>query len=216
MTVWIAGFVYVIAWAWLFVSIKEKDHSIPVSNDLRAAGYSLDDVTMPLFVVLLLVSVCFFPVTSSAYTVVAIETNRAEYEDGHYVRDDPGGKGQFIHRFEIDEDKGRARLTELTRVSNGTLVDQPVEYFIVSMEVGSQTPAPWLLNPNRRNQKILTLVGKPGLLATETILLGEDFFEYCKATSGRFYLATGVIKRPVSVEQDFKQRLQERRQESQR
>jgi hypothetical protein len=171
---------------------------------------------MSIVLVLLLASVGFFPNIGMAYTVVAIETNRAEYEAGQYVKDDPGGKGQFVHRFEVDEEKGRARLTELTRISNGTLIEQPVDYFIVSMEVGSQTPAPWLLNANRRGQKILTLIGKPGSLATETILLGEDFFEYCKATSGRFYLATGVIKHPVSAEKDFQQRLRERQQESQR
>jgi hypothetical protein len=40
----LAGLVYFISWLWLFTNIKENDHS----NDIRTAGYSADDVIMPL------------------------------------------------------------------------------------------------------------------------------------------------------------------------
>jgi hypothetical protein len=58
------------------------------------------------------------------------------------------------------------------------------------------------LSEGRRGQKIITLVGKPGTLATEIILLGENFFEYCKASSGRLYLSTGTVKRSITLEEN--------------
>lgn len=60
-------FPYLLSWLWLFVSIKEEHHPIPMSNDLRTAGYSGDDRIMPLFVILLVVSVCLFPIAWSVY-----------------------------------------------------------------------------------------------------------------------------------------------------
>ncbi len=54
---------------------------------------------------------------------------------------------------------------------------------------------------------MLTLVGKSGSLATEVILLGEDFFEYSKASSGRLYLATGRVRKAVSGADDTLQQL---------
>lgn len=66
-----------------------------------------------------------------------------------------------------------------------------------------------LVSENRRNQTIITLVGKPGNLATEVILLSDTFFEYCKASAGRLYLATGTARKAVELEEDTARELKE-------
>jgi len=34
-------------------------------------------------------------------------------------------------------------------------------------------------------------------------MIGENYFEYCKASSGRFYLATGVVQKSISAVEDI-------------
>ena len=133
------------------------------------------------------------------------ETGRGEYEKGVFVP----GKAEFRYRFDIDEKTGKAKLTELIRLKNNEVIQLGVDYVIIAAEDGTNLSS-LLTSPTRRKQKILTLVGKPGSLATEMILIGEDFFEYCKAFAGRLYLATGTVRRAVSVEEDTSRQIQRR------
>lgn len=136
--------------------------------------------------------------SGEAYTVLVTETDRGEYEDGKFAR----GSGEFKYRFEVDERAKKAKLTETVRMKGNVVMNTPVDYIITATEDGSSL-ASFLVSGERRNQKIMTLVGKPGTLATEVILLGEDFFEYCKASAGRFYLATGRVQKSISRAEDF-------------
>ena len=135
---------------------------------------------------------------------IATETARAEYENGTFVR----GKPEFSYRFEIDRKSGRAKLTEVTRLKNNSVVQLAVDYVVTATE-DQTTLSSLLVSENRRNQTIITLVGKPGNLATEVILLGDTFFEYCKASSGRLYLATGTARKAVELEEDTARELKE-------
>lgn len=157
--------------------------------------------------ILALLSLTLFGVTSTARSEVihAAETGRGEYERGVFTP----GKPEFRYRFDVDEKTGKAKMTELIRLRNNEIIQLAVDYVIIATEDGTDLSS-LLTSPTRRKQKILTLVGKPGFLATEIILLGEDFFEYCKATSGRFYLATGTVRRAVSVEEDTSRQFQQR------
>jgi hypothetical protein len=148
--------------------------------------------TLIVFLLLGLNSIAF------AYTIIATETHRGEYEGGKFTK----GPGEFKYRFEVDEKAGKVRLTETTRLKNNNVIETHVEYVITTIEDGSSLSS-ILTSEERRNQRIMTLVGKPGSLATEMILLGEDFFEYCKASSGRFYFATGKVKRLISRDKDI-------------
>ena len=129
--------------------------------------------------------------------VIATETARGEWENGIFTP----GKPEFRFRLEIDEGKARAKLTEITRLKNGAIINQPVEYIVAVIDEGNGTNS-FLIAEDRRNQRVFTVIGKPGAKATEIILLGETFFEYSKASSGRLYLSTGTVNRPVSVEDD--------------
>ena len=157
--------------------------------------------------ILALLSLTLFGITSTARSEVihAAETGRGEYERGVFTP----GKPEFRYRFDVDEKTGKAKLTELIRLRNNEIIELALDYVIIAAEDGTNLSS-ILTSPTRRKQKILTLVGKPGFLATEIILLGEDFFEYCKATSGRFYLATGTVRRAVSVEEDTSRQIQRR------
>jgi len=157
--------------------------------------------------ILALLSLTLLGITSTTRSEVihAAETGRGEYERGVFIP----GKPEFRYRFDVDEKTGKAKLIELIRLRNNEIIQLAVDYVIIAAEVGTDLSS-LLTSPTRRKQKILTLVGKPGSLATEIILLGEDFFEYCKATSGRFYLATGTVRRAVSVEEDTSRQFQRR------
>jgi hypothetical protein len=161
-------------------------------------GDSMLKRCIALFILLYLLSTA----TAVADVVIATETGRGEYENGRFTP----GKPEFRYRFELDEAAGRAKLTEITRLNTGALIQLSVDYVIIAAEDASATSS-ILVNKDRRGQKILTLVGKPGNLAIETILLGEKFFEYSKASSGRFYLATGSVKRARSVQDDTQEQL---------
>ena len=99
-------------------------------------------------------------------------------------------------------------MTEIIRLKNGTIINQPVEYALVGMDTGNDASS-FLISEPRRNQTVVTLVGKPGLLATEMVLLGENFFEYCKAASGRLYVSSGTVTKSVSVGDDAAQLLKD-------
>ena len=134
--------------------------------------------------------------------VVLTETGRAEYENGVYE----AGKPEFRYRLEIDETARKAKVTEIVRLRNGEIIGANVEYSIVAIETGKEVDS-YLTSEPRRGQKVWTLVGKPGTLATEMFLVGETFFEYSKGSSARLYLATGTVRRPVSVEEDSRQEI---------
>ena len=157
--------------------------------------------------ILALLSLTLSGITSTARSEVihAAETGRGEYERGVFTP----GKPEFRYRFDVDEKTGKAKLTELIRLRNNEIIELALDYVIIAAEDGTNLSS-ILTSPTRRKQKILTLVGKPGFLATEIILLGEDFFEYCNATSGRLYLATGTVRRAVTAEEDTSRQFQRR------
>jgi hypothetical protein len=137
-----------------------------------------------------------------AEVVIATETARGEYEKGVFSP----GKAEFRYRFEIDEKEGTARLSEVIRLKDDSITELGTDYVITAKEDGKAMSG-LLISKDRQNQRILTLVGKPGSLATEVILLGENFFEYCKASSGRLYIASGLVKRSTPLDEDIPMKL---------
>ena len=158
------------------------------------------------YLILLALAVLPIPGNALAEVIHATETGRGEYEKGVFT----AGRAEFRYRFDVDEKAGKAKQTEVVRLKNNEIIQVAVDYVIMAVEDSAALSNMLLTSPTRKNQKILTLVGKPGSLATEVILLGEDFFEYCKASAGRLYLATGTVRRAVSVEEDTSRQLKQR------
>ena len=140
--------------------------------------------------------------SADALTVIATETSRAEYENGKVTH---SGKGEFRYRFEIDEQSGKARVTEYTRLKDTSIVEWPVEYVVSYIDDGSSLSGSTLMaTQGKGGQKVICLIGNPGTLATEIFIIGETYFETSKASSGRFYLASGVVQKSVSPAEDIK------------
>ncbi len=151
----------------------------------------------------LIVFVLFLSYAGSSYasTVIATETSRSEYENGKLTY---SGKGEFKYRFEIDEHGGKAKVAEYTRLKDNSIIEWSSEYSISYIDDGSSLSGSTLMADKKKaNQKVICLIGNPGTLATELIMIGENYFEYCKASSGRFYLATGVVQKSVSAVEDI-------------
>ena len=138
---------------------------------------------------------------SFAITVIATETTRAEYEMGKLNH---SGKGEFGYRFEVDEKNGTAKVTDYTRLKDGSIIDWPIEYHISYVDDGVSISGSTLLADKKKaGQRVLCLIGNPGTLATEIIMIGDNYFEYVKASSGRFYLASGTVQRSISAGKDI-------------
>jgi hypothetical protein len=126
---------------------------------------------------------------SGQQVFIATETARGEYENGLFTRSYP----QLQFRFEIDEKAGRATLTQISRLDMDSVINRSFDYQIVGVDEGVGLRAS-LASDSRRGQRVFILVGSPTALATETILLGERFFEYSKASSGRLYISSGTVR----------------------
>ncbi|OGX55562.1 MAG: hypothetical protein A2306_03990 [Omnitrophica WOR_2 bacterium RIFOXYB2_FULL_38_16] len=114
----------------------------------------------------LIVLVLFLGYAGNSYDsmVIATETSRSEYENGKLAY---SGKGEFKYRFEIDEQVGKAKVTEYTRLKANSIIEWPSEYIISYMDDGSSLSGSTLMADKKRaNQKVICLIGNPGILAT--------------------------------------------------
>lgn len=144
------------------------------------------------------------PTVAFSELVIATETARAEWEDGKLTP----FPGEFEFHLNLDEKNERAILVALRRLKTGDYIEQPVEYYIFSTDPGNTLASMFGVSPARKDQRILTLIGKPGSIATEIIQLGETYFEYCKVALGRLYLSSGKIRRSISMDEDSSKTLQ--------
>ncbi|MFH0771332.1 MAG: hypothetical protein V1933_01790 [Candidatus Omnitrophota bacterium] len=150
-----------------------------------------------------IIFVVFFALLNTyaySYTIIATETARGEYENSKFIKHN---NGEFKYRIEIDEEKGIAQITEYTRLKDNSIVDWKASYVISYVDDGNSLSGSILADKNKANQKMICLVGNPGTLATEIILIGETFFEYAKASSGRLYMASGTIQKVISDTKDI-------------
>lgn len=156
-------------------------------------------------ILLLLLFLLHTPLAYS-YTLIVTETARGEYGNGKFVK---LNNGEFKYRFEINEEKGEAQITEYTRLKDNSLVTYTTSFIISYIDDGTSLSSSTLMTgKNKANQKVICLVGNPGTLATEVIMIGETWFEYTKASSGRFYLATGIIQKALIPTEDIEKQFQ--------
>lgn len=73
-------------------------------------------------------------------------------------------------------------------MKDNNLVEDNTRYSITTIDENA-----FLVSKDKKGQKIITAVGVPGLLATEMIQIGDDFYYYCKAIGGVLYISYGTI-----------------------
>jgi len=128
-------------------------------------------------------------------TVEARSTSSGMYEDGEFRP----GAGSFEAVYTIDEEKRTVRLDRIIKNDREGKYSEGAVYEITNMVVGEGLSG--LVVPlDKMHQKIITAVNDTGVGSTEMIMIGGDFYDYCRAASGRLYLEHGTVK---SGEQDI-------------
>jgi len=125
-----------------------------------------------------------------AFTVTATSTSSGNYEDGQFT---PSGSG-FRARYVIDEREGTITLTKIIENDREGRFSEGDSYEIVNV-LESQGPSALLVARDKKGQKIFTAVREGYMGSFETLIIGEDFYEYSNAANGRFYLEDGDVTR---------------------
>ena len=143
-----------------------------------------------IFLLVLFVSGVFAS-TSFAFirTVQTRTVSSGTYEDGKFTHTED----TFDAVYSIDEDNKVVTLEKIITNNREGRYETGTVYEITNTLL-SKGPSALLVSPDKKGQRIVTAVGESGMGASETIILGEDFYEYCKAANGKFYLEFGEIK----------------------
>ncbi len=140
-------------------------------------------------VVLVLVLVFGFAAQACALVVTAKSVSSGTYEDGDYT---PGAAGNFEGEYIVDEAGGEVILDRIVTNNREGRLEEGAEYDITNI-VMSEGLSSLLVARNKKGQKIFTAVREDDLSAVEVLILGEDFYEFCRAANGKFYLEYGEV-----------------------
>ncbi|MBI4738487.1 hypothetical protein HY772_02815 [Candidatus Woesearchaeota archaeon] len=139
---------------------------------------------------LMLVVVLCFAVSVDLYAlnVTAESVSSGIYEDGEFT---PGGSG-FKAEYVINELEEEIVLREIFHNDREGHVEEGMSYEITNIVV-SGGPSALNVSINKKGQKIITAVRESDLGAFETIIMGSDFYEFCRAYDGKLYLEYGKV-----------------------
>ena len=143
-------------------------------------------------VVFVLILVCFsllFAAETFALTVRTISVSSGIYEDGIFK---PGDSG-FEAEYTIDETRGMIVLKKIIKNNREGRVEEGEEYDITSSVVSKGISA-LLVSKDKKGQKIFTAVRETDLGVFVVMIFGDDFYEYSRASNGRFYLEYGEVE----------------------
>lgn len=138
----------------------------------------------------LVIVICLGMIAVSAEAlVVTLETiSSGSYEDGKFTpRND-----YFKARYVIDEEKREITISKILENNREGKIEEGESYEITNIAV-SEGPSALLFSRSKKGQKIFTAVREAGLGDSETIIIGKDFYEFCRAANGKFYLEYGKV-----------------------
>lgn len=124
----------------------------------------------------------------SAEVVTVRSESSGTYEDGVFTP----GTSSFEARYIIDEVDGEVILSRIIKNDREGRIEEGIEYEITNMVV-SEGLSSLLVSRDKKGQKIITAVREGELGASEMLILGSTFYEYCKAANGKFYLEYGKV-----------------------
>jgi len=127
---------------------------------------------------------------TSAYalTVNTSSTSSGVYEDGIFKPKDDGFEAVYV----IDEEKGEIILYRILENNREGKSEEGVSYEITN-SMRSEGPSALLVSREKKGQKIFTAVREGSLGASETIMIGKDFYQFLRAENGKFYLEYGKV-----------------------
>ncbi|MEA3488850.1 MAG: hypothetical protein U9R44_00705 [Candidatus Omnitrophota bacterium] len=143
---------------------------------------------MKRFFFLVLIILVFFVVDAHALVVNAKSVSSGTYEDGEFT---PGG-GSFEAKYRIDEAAGTVTLEKMIENNREGRIEKGASYEITNILM-SKGPSALLVSRNKKGQKIITAVREADLGASEILMIGDDFYEFCRAANGKLYLEYGEV-----------------------
>jgi len=139
--------------------------------------------------VIVAISICCVGSYAFGLTVIAKSVSSGTYEDGKFTAKDDS----FQARYYIDEFGKKIVLEKVMENNREGKIDMGVEYEITNIVVSEGLSA-LLVSRDKKGQKIITAVREGDLGASETIVIGKDFYQFCRANNGKFYLEYGEIE----------------------
>jgi len=138
----------------------------------------------------MVVIMCLYVLCADAHAVVvrAKSVSSGIYENGKFTASD----GSFDGKYQIDEYGGTVKLIEVFENNREGRLEIGGVYDITNIVVSEGISA-LLVSRDKKGQKIITAVREADLGATDMLVLGEDFYEYCRAANGKFYLEYGEV-----------------------
>ncbi|NQT32287.1 MAG: hypothetical protein HQ594_01275 [Candidatus Omnitrophica bacterium] len=133
-------------------------------------------------------AISFFTTSAFALTVTATSISSGVYEDGKFTPTNSG----FTAEYTLDENTRMVRLTKIIDNDREGKAEEGALYEITNMSISEGLSA-FTVSRNKMGQKIITAVREGALGASETLIIGRDFYEYSKAENGKFYLEYGKV-----------------------
>jgi hypothetical protein len=138
---------------------------------------------------MILVIMCFaLSVNVFAREVVLESTSSGVYQNGEFKK----SEDKFKARYYIDEMDGWVRTLEVSMSDREGRVELLPSYEIVN-HLKSKGISGLLVPREKKGQQIITAVRDEDLGATEILIIGENFYEYCRGSNGKFYLESGEV-----------------------
>jgi hypothetical protein len=119
----------------------------------------------------------------------ARSTTAGIYEDGEYTPTKDGFEAEYV----IDEDKETITLQKIISNNREGRIEDGIVYDITNTVVSEGISA-LLVSRNKKGQKIYTAVREGSLGASEILVIGKDFYQFCRAENGKFYLEYGDVR----------------------
>ena len=132
--------------------------------------------------------IVFSHVSAYALTVNARSTSSGVYEDGVFTQKSDGFEAVYI----VDEAKGEITLRKIIEDNREGKAEEGVSYEITNAMI-SEGPSALLVSRDKKGQKIFTAVREVDLGASETLMIGRDFYQFLRAENGKFYLEYGKV-----------------------
>lgn len=120
--------------------------------------------------------------------VTVRSTSGGTYESGKFT----AAESVFEAKYAIDEAGKTVKLEEVIRNNREGKIDKGALYEITNIVVSEGISA-MFVSRDKKGQYIITAVREAAIGASEILVIGEDFYEYCSGANGKFYLESGEI-----------------------
>lgn len=144
---------------------------------------------MKKIMIFLAVLVLFCAVNESyARTVTLKATASGTYEKGVFTPT----SDKYEAVYTIDEAGDRVILDKVMTSTREGRTQEGMTYDI-NNDTEGRGLSDFQVSRQKKGQNIVTASQDVDVMSTEVIIIGDDFYEFCRASNGKFYLESGVV-----------------------